>query len=197
MSEPSSSRLCEKGVVPDVVEKSCIRNECGFLPRFLRDSTALPETPERCHCQVIDPDRVVESGVCRTGIDQVRESELFDIPLPLERCGVDDTNRRGVEPNRVPEGVADDPLFTVGRHVRRLAGPDWLGQWLFARHALYLPNDLPNEKRKSNLDEFTPLPRRIFKHPCPPPPSANMCGPTPKTARASIRCWAPMETLCM
>ena len=116
---------------------------------------------------MIYPDRVVESGVCRTGIDQVRESELFDIPLPLERRGVDDTNRRGVEPNRVPEGVADDPLFTVGRHVRRLAGPDWLGQWLFAPARSILTERLTERKAKVEPGRVHATSTKNFQAPVP------------------------------
>jgi crotonobetainyl-CoA:carnitine CoA-transferase CaiB-like acyl-CoA transferase len=81
---------------------------------------------------VIHTDRVVESGVGRTGIDQMRESQLLDVTLPLERRSIDDPNRRRVEPNRVPKRIADDPLFTVGRHVRTLAEAAWPRQWLFA-----------------------------------------------------------------
>lgn len=60
-----------------------------------------------------------------------------------------------------------------------------------------LPFSLPNEKRKSNLDEFTPLPRKNFKRSCPPPPSANTYALMPKTARVSTGCLMRMETLCM
>ena len=102
------------------------------------------------------------------------ESELLDIPLPLESGGIDNTNRRRVEPNRVPKGVADDPLFTVGRHVRTLAGAAWPGQWLFAPAHSILTEHFPNETRKSTLRRlhapYIGIHEDFFKRSCLPPP---------------------------
>ncbi len=118
---PELLETVREGVMPDVMKKSRIRNEPRLFPQLLLDSPTFPEAAERGHRQVIHTHRMVESGVGRTGIDEVRESELLDVPLPLEVRGIDDANRCGVEPNRVPERIADDPLFTVERHARTLA----------------------------------------------------------------------------
>ena len=45
---------------------------------------------------------MIETGVGRTGVDQVREAQLANISLSLERGRIDDPHRRFVEADRVP-----------------------------------------------------------------------------------------------
>ena len=53
-----------------------------------------------------------ESGVGSAGVDQEGMAELSDVAQPLHRRRVEDVQRGGVDPDVVPEGVADDLVFS-------------------------------------------------------------------------------------
>ena len=69
---------------------------------------ALAHDGERAAGQVIDAERVVEAGVRRARVHEVRVPQLLDVAQPLERRGIDDPHRDRVQPDRVPERVPDD-----------------------------------------------------------------------------------------
>jgi len=59
---------------------------------------------------VVDAQRVLEPGVIRARVHEVRRRELADVPQPLERPGVDDALDE-----RVRElDVAVDGIFDLG-----------------------------------------------------------------------------------
>jgi len=58
--------------------------------------------------EVIGAERVLEAGVRGAWVDQERMAQLPHVAQPLHRGGVDDRERFGVEPDVVPERVADD-----------------------------------------------------------------------------------------
>jgi len=64
--------------------------------------------------QMICAERVLEAAVGGAGVDEEGVAELADVTEPLHGRGVDHRERFGVEPDVVPERVADD--FEAGRH---------------------------------------------------------------------------------
>ena len=60
------------------------------------------------------PERVLESTVCRSGIDKVRQSELMDMPKPLEGRGIQDLTLSGIQTHKDMDRIPD--LVYVFRH---------------------------------------------------------------------------------
>ena len=68
---------------------------------------------ERPAGEVIGAERVLEPGVRGAGVDEERVTELAHVAQALERRGVDRRRRGRLEPDVVPERIADD--FVGGR----------------------------------------------------------------------------------
>jgi hypothetical protein len=58
--------------------------------------------------QVVRAQRVLESGVGRPRVYQKAVADLADVPKPLDSRGIESQKRGSVEPDVVPEGIADD-----------------------------------------------------------------------------------------
>src|SRR5690606_28607202 len=104
-------------VVPDVVQQRRVRHQLLALPDLRRYAAAITERPQRLAGEMVDAERVIEAGVRRAGVDEVRPAELADVAEPLELRGVDDPDRRGVEAYRVPERIPDDRAGRCGLHA--------------------------------------------------------------------------------
>jgi hypothetical protein len=52
------------------------------------------------------PERVLEPRVCRTRVDEVRPPELSYVSQSLKDFGVDEAESEVIDPNIVPDGVA-------------------------------------------------------------------------------------------
>ena len=95
-------------VVSDVVEQRrgpddrlLLLADRGGVFRFAKER-------ERASREVVGAERVLESRVCRARIDEVRPSELADVPESLKDFGVDEAERELVDANVIPDGVAQD-----------------------------------------------------------------------------------------
>ncbi|MNC97019.1 hypothetical protein D3C83_145460 [compost metagenome] len=63
--------------------------------------------------------RVLEAGVTGARIYEKGQAQLPHVPQPLERRRVDEAQREGLDPDVVPERVADDLHFVrVGDESR-------------------------------------------------------------------------------
>ena len=78
----------------------------------------LAQQRDRAAREVIRAQRVLEARMRRAGIDQVSKAELSHIAQALEVAGVHELHRERVNPDVVPEGVAND-LEVHGAKVRR------------------------------------------------------------------------------
>src|SRR5258705_13021567 len=70
--------------------------------------------------KMIRPQGVLETGMGCSGIDQKRMAELTDVAKTLERLGINDGQRIGLQPDVAPEWVPDDS-GVGGLHWWRLA----------------------------------------------------------------------------
>ena len=67
---------------------------------------------------MIGAERVLEPRVCGAGVDEEREPELANVSEPLKGRCVDQLEAERIEPDVVPEWVADD-LDGHDRETRR------------------------------------------------------------------------------
>ena len=74
----------------------------------LGELAPLLERRERQPREVVGAQRVLEAGVGGAGIDEEGVAELADVAQALHRRGVEHGQRRLVEADVVPEGIADD-----------------------------------------------------------------------------------------
>ena len=68
----------------------------------------LLEQRERPAGEVVRPERVLEPRVGRARVDEKRQPELPNVAQPLERRRIDQLEAERIEPDVVPERVADD-----------------------------------------------------------------------------------------
>ena len=68
----------------------------------------LLEQRERAPGEVVRAERVLEARMRGAGIDEKREAELANVAQPLERRRIDQLEGERIEPDVVPERVADD-----------------------------------------------------------------------------------------
>jgi excinuclease ABC subunit C len=118
--EPASLEFLHgvgKGVVPDVVEKRGVGDLFRTPLHDLGERALLAEESNGRDRKMIDPERVIESGVGRPRVDEVGEPELANVPKSLIGGRVHNPHGNGIEANRVPEGVPDD-LEGAGGGVR-------------------------------------------------------------------------------
>jgi hypothetical protein len=97
-----------KRVMTDVVEQRGGGNDCALGGLDARKLSAFREQRERAPREVIRAKRVLESGVCRPGINEVGEPELPNVSKPLKGGGVDEAKGDVIDADVVPEGIADD-----------------------------------------------------------------------------------------
>src|SRR3989442_1204545 len=96
-----------EGIVPDVVQQRgqlqahAVR---GIEPEVARGF----ELRQRAAREVVRAERVLEAAMRGAGIDEERVPQLTDVTQPLDGGGVDHGQRFGIEPDVVPERVADD-----------------------------------------------------------------------------------------
>jgi len=57
---------------------------------------------------VIGADRVLEAGVRGAGINEIRQAELADISEPLKNIRVDEPESQLIDPDIIPQRVAQD-----------------------------------------------------------------------------------------
>jgi hypothetical protein len=69
---------------------------------------ALLQQRERAPRQVIRAERVLKTRMAGARIHQERQPELPHIPQPLERGRVDQSKRKRINPDVIPEWIADD-----------------------------------------------------------------------------------------
>ncbi len=116
-------------IMADVVQK---RGESHGEAIVLGDPVQLAALLERrqgAARQMIRAERMLEPGVGGAGIDEEGEADLADVAQALERRRVEREQRRPVQADVVPEGVADDlqvgwiaPDHTRGPCRRRSRG---------------------------------------------------------------------------
>ena len=95
-------------IVADVVEQRGDADEHAFVAAERREVLVLLEQRQRAPREVVRSERVLEPRVCRAGVDEEREPELADVAQPLEGRRVDQLEAERIEPDVVPERVADD-----------------------------------------------------------------------------------------
>jgi hypothetical protein len=84
---------------------------------------------------MVRAERVLEAGVCSTGINEVCPSELTDIPESLKDFRVYEVERELVDPNVVPDWIAQD----LEPH-----GPSLCGRYPFGPAFFVADSTLPN-----------------------------------------------------
>jgi len=94
--------------VPHVVQQRRRPHDRPLARVDLRERAALVQQPQRDPRQVIGAQRMLEPGVRRTRIDEVRPPQLPHVAQPLEDRGVHQAHRHPVELDVVPQRVADD-----------------------------------------------------------------------------------------
>ena len=83
--------------------------------RHALELAALLQARERAPGQVVGAEGVLEPGVGGAGIDEEGVADLAHVAEPLHRRRVQREQRRAVEADVVPEGIADDfEVFGVG-----------------------------------------------------------------------------------
>ncbi|MBA3969541.1 MAG: hypothetical protein H0X52_05520, partial [Gemmatimonadetes bacterium] len=70
--------------------------------------STLTEQCKRLPGKVVHTQSVIEAGVGGTGIHQVCQPELPDVPEALELGRVNDLERRGIQSYGVPQRITDD-----------------------------------------------------------------------------------------
>ena len=108
-----------EGVVADVVQKRGVPNQVHALPDARRNRRPGLEDADCAVREVVDPERVVESGVRGAGVDEVRQPQLPDVAKPLEGRGVDDGCGYGIQADRVPHRITDDERPSMADHGGR------------------------------------------------------------------------------
>ena len=97
-----------EGVVADVVQQGREADRQAVVVGDEVELAPLLQARQRASREVVGAERVLEPGVGRAGIDQEGVTDLADVSESLHRSGVQREQRRPVEPDVVPEGVADD-----------------------------------------------------------------------------------------
>ena len=94
-------------VMPHIVEqrrgahdRACIGVE--------RRALALFEQGQGAAGEMVGTECVLEPGMRGAGVDEIRQSELADVPEALYHAGIDQPHRGVVHPDVVPQRVADD-----------------------------------------------------------------------------------------
>ena len=95
-------------VVPDVVEQGRQLEAAQLGRRRGRAPRRLLELRQRPARQMVGAERVLEPRVRGAGVDEERVSQLAHVPQPLHRGRVHHGECLGVEPDVVPQRVADD-----------------------------------------------------------------------------------------
>ena len=99
----------------DVVQQRRQRHRAAVQLVHTLQPAPLLEDVQRALREMIDADRMIETRVRRARIDEVCVAQLLDVAQPLIRGGVDDAARDRVDPDRVPERIADrDRLHGCG-----------------------------------------------------------------------------------
>jgi hypothetical protein len=93
-------------IVSDVVKQGCERDEraLGFID--FAQPADLGEHAECAPREMIHADSMIEARMCSARIDEVRVSELLDVPESLKRCRVHNPHGDGIEAYRIPQRVA-------------------------------------------------------------------------------------------
>jgi hypothetical protein len=94
--------------VADVVQECRHPRQHAFVAADRLVVVLLLEQGQGTTGEVIGAKRVLEPGVSGARVHQEREAELAYVAQPLERWRVDQLGRQGVEPDVVPERIADD-----------------------------------------------------------------------------------------
>ena len=105
-----------ESVVADVVEKGRVGDQTLVPPCLGRAWLLLFQDAERLDRQVVDAKGVVEAGVGGAGVDEVGQPELADVAEPLKGRRVDDGDGDRIQPDRVPQRIADDERSSMSRH---------------------------------------------------------------------------------
>ena len=70
--------------MPDVVQQRSQWHDGGLRRLERREFAAIGHQAQRAACKVIDTERVIEAGVRRSRVDQVRVAQLLDVAEALE-----------------------------------------------------------------------------------------------------------------
>ena len=95
-------------IVADVVQQRGHADCQALLLGRGAQLAQLVEGGQRSPRQVIGAECVLETGVGGAGVDQEGMAELADVAEALNRGRVESKQRRVVDPDVVPERVADD-----------------------------------------------------------------------------------------
>src|SRR5436309_7936471 len=93
-------------IVTDVVKERGRPHDRLFFFADRNRIGRLAEERQRPPREVMGAERVLESGVGCARVDEVRPTELADVPQALKDVGVDELERQLVDSNVVPDGVA-------------------------------------------------------------------------------------------
>ena len=97
-----------EGIVANVVQEGRQPHREAVFVGDPAELAVLLERGEGAARQVIGAERVLETGMGGAGIDEEGVTDLADVAESLDRRRVEREQRRPVEADVVPEGVADD-----------------------------------------------------------------------------------------
>ena len=108
VEEPGLLEPVREGIVPDVVQQG---GQAGGEPVLFGDRLEFPALGERGQRrlgEVIRAEGVLEAGVGGAGIDEEGVAELAHVAKALDGGRIEHAQRRTVQPDVVPQRVAND-----------------------------------------------------------------------------------------
>ena len=135
-----------KWIVSDVMKQRG-RPHDGIVASAERPAFALGEQGQRTAGQMVRAQCVLEARMGRAGVHEVRQPQLTHVAQSLHDTGVDQPHREVIDPDVVPQRVADD----LEIHAQRFPGsngvylvaivPVFVGAWAAAdtTNRMYMP----------------------------------------------------------